>query len=124
MYKGLEAAFNNGKTVSTEVLDALSMQAFITNARQYDDRLNNTEVQKIAQADFNVVLTKEGSRLLIEINKAQDEIYSDAGDMLRNMVAGTKGGVDGVIEQYGDVLGEDVVKQLKELSIKKDLKNN
>jgi hypothetical protein len=36
--------------------------------------------------------------------------------MLRNMVMGTKGGVDGVIEQYGDVLGEDVVKELKQLS--------
>jgi hypothetical protein len=116
MYKGLEAAFNAGKTASTEVLEALSMNAFISNAQRYDDRLNQTEVNKILAADFGITLTNDGARLLIEINKAQDEIYSDAGDMLRNMVAGTKGGVDGVIEQYGDVLGEDVVKQLKELS--------
>ena len=113
MYKGLEAAFNNGKTVSTEVLDALSMQAFITNARQYDDRLNNTEVQKIAQADFNVILTKEGSRLLIEINKANDQIASDGAKIARRLETGTFGGVDSIIEQFGDELGEEVVAEIR-----------
>jgi hypothetical protein len=44
MYKGLETAFNAGKTASTEVLEALSMNAFIKNAQRYDDRLNQTEV--------------------------------------------------------------------------------
>jgi hypothetical protein len=116
MYKGLETAFNAGKTASTEVLEALSMNAFIKNAQRYDDRLNQTEVNKLLAADFGITLTNDGAKLLIEINKAQDEIFSDAGDMLRNMVMGTKGGVDGVIEQYGDVLGEDVVKELKQLS--------
>jgi hypothetical protein len=116
MYKGLETAFNAGKTASTEVLEALSMNAFIKNAQRYDDRLNQTEVNKLLAADFGITLTNDGAKLLIEINKAQDEIFSDAGDMLRNMVMGTKGGVDGVIEQYGNVLGEDVVKELKQLS--------
>ena len=116
MYRGLETAFNAGKTASTEVLEALSMNAFIKNAQRYDDRLNQTEVNKLLAADFGITLTNDGARLLIEINKKQDEIFSDAGDMLRNMVMGTKGGVDGVIEQYGDVLGTDVVRELQKLS--------
>ena len=116
MYKGLSEAFNAGKTASTEVLEALSMNAFIKNAQRYDDRLNQTEVNKLLAADFGITLTNDGAKLLIEINKKQDEIFSDAGDMLRNMVMGTKGGVDGVIEQYGDVLGTDVVRELQKLS--------
>ena len=116
MYKGLETTFIAGKTASTEVLEALSMNAFIKNAQRYDDRLNQTEVNKLLAADFGITLTNDGAKLLIEINKAQDEIFSNAGDMLRNMVMGTKGGVDGVIEQYGNVLGDDVVKELKQLS--------
>ena len=117
MYKGLSEAFNAGKTASTEVLEALSMNAFIKNAQRYDDRLNQTEVNKLLAADFGITLTNDGAKLLIEINKKQDEIFSDAGDMLRNMVMGTKGGVDGVIEQYGDVLGTDVVRELQKLSV-------
>jgi len=113
MYKGLEAAFNNGKTVSTEILDALSMQAFITNAQQYDDRLNQTEVNKILQADFNVVLTKEGSRLLIEINRANDQIASDGAKIARRLETGLFGGVDSIIEQFGDKLGEEVVAEIR-----------
>mgnify|MGYP003136534444 FL=1 len=116
MYEGLSEAFNAGKTASTEVLEALSMNAFIKNAQRYDDRLNQTEVNKLLAADFGITLTNDGAKLLIEINKKQDEIFSDAGDMLRNMVMGTKGGVDGVIEQYGDVLGTDVVRELQKLS--------
>ena len=116
MYEGLETAFNAGKTASTEVLEALSMNAFIKNAQRYDDRLNQTEVNKLLAADFGITLTNDGARLLIEINKKQDEIFSDAGDMLRNMVMGTKGGVDGVIERYGDVLGANVVSELQKLS--------
>ena len=113
MYKGLEAAFNNGKTVSTEVLDALSMQAFITNAQQYDDRLNQTEVNKILQADFNVVLTKEGSRLLIEINRANDQIASDGAKIARRLETGAFGGVDSIIDEFGDELGEEVVAEIR-----------
>jgi len=112
-YKGLEAAFNNGKTVSTEVLDGLAMQAFVTNAREYDDRLNNTEVQKIANADFNIVLTKEGSRLLIKINKANDQIASDGAKIARRLETGAFGGVDSIIDQFGDELGEEVVAEIR-----------
>ena len=112
-YKGLEAAFNNGKTVSTEVLDGLAMQAFVTNAREYVDRLNNTEVQKIAIADFNIVLTKEGSRLLIKINKANDQIASDGAKIARRLETGLFGGVDSIIDQFGDELGEEVVAEIR-----------
>ena len=89
------------------------MQAFVTNAREYDDRLNNTEVQKIANADFNIVLTKEGSRLLIKINKANDQIASDGAKIARRLETGLFGGVDSIIDQFGDELGEDVVAEIR-----------
>jgi hypothetical protein len=74
-------ALQTNNTVGTEVLNAVSQKAFINNAQEYDDRLNQTEVTKIADADFNILLSTEGSRLMIDINKAQEQIYADAGKL-------------------------------------------
>ena len=117
-YSTVRDALKSGKTVNTEVLNALAQNAFINNAQAYDDRLNNTEVGKLAAADFGITLSKEGSLLLIEINKANDQILVDGADIARNLSAGTEGGAQAIIEKYGDRLGEEVVAKIRKLSQK------
>jgi len=116
MYNNVVNALKAGKTVNTEVLNALAQNAFINNAQAYDDRLNNTEVGKLAAADFGITLSKEGSLLLIEINKANDQILVDGADIARNLSSGTEGGAQAIIEKYGDRLGEEVVAKIRKLS--------
>jgi len=115
-YSTVVNALKGGKTVNTEVLNALAQNAFINNAQAYDDRLNNTEVGKLAAADFGITLSKEGSLLLIEINKANDQILVDGADIARNLSSGTEGGAQAIIEKYGDRLGEEVVAKIRKLS--------
>lgn len=115
-YSTVRDALKAGKTVNTEVLNALAQNAFINNAQAYDDRLNNTEVGKLAAADFGITLSKEGSLLLIEINKANDQILVDGADIARNLSSGTEGGAQAIIEKYGDRLGEEVVAKIRKLS--------
>ena len=118
MFKAAEAALNTGKTVSSEVANALAQNAFIANAQAYDDRLNNTEVKKLEGADFGIGLSTQGSKLLIKINKANDQILSNGADIARNLTMGTEGGAEAVIEKYGDILGPEVVEKIKTLSAK------
>ena len=118
MFKAAEAALNVGKTVSTEVANALAQNAFIANAQAYDDRLNNTEVKKLSAADFGIGMSTQGSKLLIKINKANDQIISNGADIARNLTMGTEGGAKAIIEKYGDILGPEVVEKIKTLSAK------
>ena len=118
MFKAAEAALNTGKTVSSEVANALAQNAFIANAQAYDDRLNTTEVKKLEGADFGIGMSTQGSKLLIKINKANDQIISNGADIARNLTVGTEGGAKAIIEKYGDVLGPDVVEKIKTLSAK------
>lgn len=118
MFKAAEAALFAGKTVSTEVANALAQNAFIANAQAYDDRLNNTEVKKLSAADFSIGMSTEGSKLLIKINKANDQIISNGADIARNLTMGTEGGAKAIIEKYGDTLGPEVVEKIKTLSAK------
>ena len=118
MFKGAVAALNTGKTVSTEVANALAQNAFIANAQAYDDRLNNTEVKKLEGADFGIGMSTQGSQLLIKINKANDQILSNGADIARNLTMGTEGGAKAIIEKYGDVLGPEAVEKIKTLSAK------
>ena len=66
-YNAIKDALNANSTVATEFLNAAAQKAFINNAQEYDDRLNQTEVGKLAAADFSVGLSAEGSKLLIDI---------------------------------------------------------
>jgi len=118
MFKAAEAALNVGKTVSSEVANALAQNAFIANAQAYDDRLNNTEVKKLEGADFGIGMSTQGSKLLIKINKANDQIISNGADIARNLTMGTEGGAKAIIEKYGDILGPEVVEKIKTLSAK------
>ena len=118
MFKAAEAALNTGKTVSSEVANALAQNAFIANAQAYDDRLNNTEVKKLEGADFGIGMSTQGSKLLIKINKANDQILSNGADIARNLTMGTEGGAKAIIEKYGDILGPEVVEKIKTLSAK------
>ena len=68
-YNAIKDALNANSTVATEFLNAAAQKAFINNAQEYDDRLNQTEVGKLAAADFSVGLSAEGQKLLIDINK-------------------------------------------------------
>ena len=98
-YNAIKDALNANSTVATEFLNAAAQKAFINNAQEYDDRLNQTEVNKLASADFSVGLSAEGSKLLIDINKAQSQIYVEGGDLARLLAAGPSG-IDRALEKY------------------------
>ena len=98
-YNAIKDALNANSTVATEFLNAAAQKAFINNAQEYDDRLNQTEVGKLAEADFSVGLSAEGQKLLIDINKAQSEIFVEGGDLARLLAAGPSG-IDRALEKY------------------------
>jgi hypothetical protein len=90
-YNAIKDALNANSTVATEFLNAAAQKAFINNAQEYDDRLNQTEVGKLAAADFSVGLSAEGQKLLIDINKGQSEIFVEGGDLARLLAGGPSG---------------------------------
>ena len=98
-YNAIKDALNANSTVATEFLNAAAQKAFINNAQEYDDRLNQTEVGKLAAADFSVGLSAEGQKLLIDINKAQSEIFVEGGDLAR-LLAGGPSGIQRALEKY------------------------
>ena len=98
-YNAIKDALNANSTVATEFLNAAAQKAFINNAQEYDDRLNQTEVGKLAAADFSVGLSAEGQKLLIDINKAQSEIFVEGGDLARLLAAGPSG-IERALEKY------------------------
>jgi hypothetical protein len=98
-YNAIKDALNANSTVATEFLNAAAQKAFINNADEYDDRLNQTEVNKLAAADFSVGLSAEGSKLLIDINKEQSKIYVEGGDLARLLAAGPSG-IERALQKY------------------------
>ena len=98
-YNAIKDALNANSTVATEFLNAAAQKAFINNAQEYDDRLNQTEVGKLAEADFSVGLSAEGQKLLIDINKEQSKIYIEGGDLARLLAAGPSG-IERALEKY------------------------
>ena len=88
------------------MLNAAAQKAFIANAQEYDDRLNQTEVGKLAAADFSLGMSAEGQQLLIDINKAQSEIFVEGADLARLLAAGN---IQAAIEKY-PALTEDMLK--------------
>ena len=98
-YNAIKDALNANSTVATEFLNAAAQKAFINNAQEYDDRLNQTEVGKLAAADFSVGLSAEGQKLLIDINKGQSEIFVEGGDLAR-LLAGGPSGIQRALEKY------------------------
>tara|TARA_B100000963_G_scaffold94485_1_gene81378 strand:+ start:997 stop:3090 length:2094 start_codon:yes stop_codon:yes gene_type:complete len=98
-YNAIKDALNANSTVATEFLNAAAQKAFINNAQEYDDRLNQTEVGKLAAADFSVGLSAEGQKLLIDINKGQSEIFVEGGDLARLLAGGPKG-IQRALEKY------------------------
>jgi hypothetical protein len=107
-YNAIKDALNAGSTVATEVLNAAAQKAFINNAEEYDDRLNQTEVAKLAAADFSLGMSAEGQQLLIDINRAQSEIFVEGADLAR-LLAGGPSGIQAAIEKY-PALTEDMIK--------------
>lgn len=105
-YNAIKDALNANSTVATEVLNAAAQKAFIANAQEYDDRLNQTEVGKLAAADFSLGMSAEGQQLLIDINKAQSEIFVEGADLARLLAAGN---IQAAIEKY-PALTEDMLK--------------
>ena len=105
-YNAIKGALNANSTVATEVLNAAAQKAFIANAQEYDDRLNQTEVGKLAAADFSLGMSAEGQQLLIDINKAQSEIFVEGADLARLLAAGN---IQAAIEKY-PALTEDMLK--------------
>jgi hypothetical protein len=107
-YNTIKSALNAGSTVATEVLNAAAQKAFINNAEEYDDRLNQTEVAKLAAADFSLGMSAEGQQLLIDINRGQSEIFVEGGDLARLLSSGPAG-IERALEKY-PVLTQDMIK--------------
>jgi hypothetical protein len=107
-YNAIKDALNANSTVATEVLNAAAQKAFIANAQEYDDRLNQTEVGKLAAADFSLGMSAEGQQLLIDINKEQSQIFVEGADLARLLAAGPEG-IQAAIEKY-PALTEDMLK--------------
>ena len=107
-YNAIKSALNAGSTVATEVLNAAAQKAFIANAQEYDDRLNQTEVGKLAAADFSLGMSAEGQQLLIDINRGQSEIFVEGADLARLLAAGPEG-IQAAMEKY-PALTEDMLK--------------
>ena len=106
-FNTIKTALQAKETVATETLNALAQKAFINNAQDYDDRLNQTEVGKLADADFNITLSTEGSRLLIDINKAQERIYADAAKLNELLASDLPTGAQRAIAEFPE-LEEDI----------------
>jgi hypothetical protein len=104
----VKKALQTNNTVGTEVLNAVAQKAFINNAQEYDDRLNQTEVTKIADADFNILLSTEGSRLMIDINTAQEQIYADAGKLNNFLASDLPDGALRALEEFPEL--EETIK--------------
>ena len=107
-YNAIKDALNANSTVATEVLNAAAQKAFIANAQEYDDRLNQTEVGKLAAADFSLGMSAEGQQLLIDINKGQSQIFVEGADLARLLAAGPEG-IQAAMEKY-PALTEDMLK--------------
>jgi hypothetical protein len=107
-YNAIKDALNANSTVATEVLNAAAQKAFIANAQEYDDRLNQTEVGKLAAADFSLGMSAEGQQLLIDINKEQSQIFVEGADLARLLAAGPEG-IQAAMEKY-PALTEDMLK--------------
>ena len=107
-YNAIKSALNAGSTVATEVLNAAAQKAFIANAQEYDDRLIQTEVGKLAAADFSLGMSAEGQQLLIDINKEQSQIFVEGADLARLLAAGPEG-IQAAMEKY-PALTEDMLK--------------
>ena len=107
-YNAIKTALNANSTVATEVLNAAAQKAFIANAQEYDDRLNQTEVGKLAAADFSLGMSAEGQQLLIDINRAQSKIFVEGSDLARLLTSGPEG-IQAAIEKY-PALTEDMIK--------------
>jgi len=107
-YNAIKTALDAGKTVASEQLIAAAQKAFIANAQEYDDRLNNTEVGKLAAADFSLGMSAEGQQLMIDINREQAQIFVEGADLARLLASGPNG-VERALEKY-PALTEDMLK--------------
>ena len=103
LFNTINTALQTNETVATETLNALAQKAFIKNAQDYDDRLNQTEVGKLADADFNITLSTEGSRLLIDIYKEQERIYADAGRLNQMLASDLPTGAQRAIAEFPEL---------------------
>ena len=112
-YNAIKDALNANSTVATEFLNASAQKAFINNAQEYDDRLNQTEVGKLAAADFSLAQSTEGQRLLIDINKAQSEIFVEGGDLARLLASGPSG-IDRALQKYPALTRDMITPFLRE----------
>ena len=107
-YNAIKTALNANSTVATEQLNAVAQKAFIANAQEYDDRLNNTEVGKLAAADFSLGMSAEGQQLMIDINREQSKIFVEGADLGRLLASGPNG-IERALEKY-PALTEDMIK--------------
>ena len=107
-YNAIKTALNANSTGATEQLNAVAQKAFIANAQEYDDRLNNTEVGKLAAADFSLGMSAEGQQLMIDINREQSKIFVEGADLGRLLASGPNG-IERALEKY-PALTEDMIK--------------
>ena len=107
-YNAIKTALNANSTVATEQLNAVAQKAFIANAQEYDDRLKNTEVGKLAAADFSLGMSAEGQQLMIDINREQSKIFVEGADLGRLLASGPNG-IERALEKY-PALTEDMIK--------------
>ena len=107
-YNAIKTGLNAGSTVASEQLNAAAQKAFIANAQEYDDRLNNTEVGKLAAADFSLGMSAEGQQLMIDINREQAQIFVEGADLARLLASGPNG-IERALEKY-PALTEDMLK--------------
>ena len=112
-YNTIKAALAAGNTAPTELLNQAAKEAFLTSAQRYDDRLNNTEVRILQQANFNLALSPQGQKLMIELAKGSDQIKANGAAIVRALSAGTGGDMDYIISEFGDVLGEDLINEIR-----------
>ena len=113
-YNLIKEALKSGETVATEFLNAAAQEAFIYSAQKYDDRLNNTEVKKLSQADFSLPLSKEGQRLLIDINEAQDQIFVDGANLVRLLSSTNPKNTLRAIETFPEMTGDMLKPYMRE----------
>jgi len=112
-YKTIQAALAAGNTAPTELLNQAAKEAFLTSAQRYDDRLNNTEVRILQQANFNLALSPQGQKLMIELAKGSDQIKANGAAIVRALSGGLGGDMDYIISEFGDVLGEDLINEIR-----------
>ena len=88
LYKLAEEGLQVNNVPATETNIALSKQGVLNIATQWNQQLNRAEFGLLIDAGPKVGLTKEGQGLLIAINKYDQQIKRESGELVTKLLAG------------------------------------